>query len=192
MRLRTKSTKQHDILPKHVKDTVFNYANGSKGPRSSSIGQHHFLLCIVLSVIVYTVLALIEKKLPEPVTISNEQNYPDRFVAERARNHLVNLTSMGPRHVGSKENEILAVQLLLDEIKSIFKQAHSSHKVEWDLQRVSGSFSLQFLDGMTNVYRNVQNIVVKIGPVQTSRHSLLINCHFDSVVDSPGNINTFS
>lgn len=125
------------------------------------------------------------------MTISNEHNYPDRFVAERARNHLVNLTSMGPRHVGSKENEVLAVKLLLDEIKIISKQAHSSHKVEWDLQRVSGSFSLQFLDGMTNVYKNVQNIVVKIGPVQTSRHSLLINCHFDSVVDSPGNINTF-
>jgi len=134
---------------------------------------------------------MLEKKLPEPITISNEHNYPDRFVAERARNNLVNLTSMGPRHVGSKENEIVAVQFLLGEIKTIISQAHSSHKVEWDLQRVSGSFSLQFLDGMTNVYRNVQNIVVKIGPVQTAYHSLLINCHFDTVMDSPGNIKSF-
>lgn len=170
-----------------MKDTAFKYENNSKGIRSPA-GPHHFLLCIVISVVVYTVLAILEKSLPEPVTISNEHNHPDRFVAERARNHLVKLTSMGPRPVGSKENEILAVQLLLDEIKTIIKQAESAHKVEWDLQRVSGAFSLQFLDGMTNVYRNVQNIVVKIGPIQTSRHSLLINCHFDSVVDSPGNI----
>jgi hypothetical protein len=168
-----------------VKDAAFKYVNSSKEIRSP-VGPHHFLLCIVISVVVYTVLAILEKSLPEPVTLSNEHNHPDRFVAERARNHLVKLTSMGPRPVGSKENEILAVQLLLDEIKTIIKQADSSHKVEWDLQRVSGAFSLQFLDGMTNVYRNVQNIVVKIGPIQTSRHSLLINCHFDSVVDSPG------
>lgn len=171
-----------------MKDSGFKFENNSKGIRSTPAGPHHFLLCIVISVAFYTVLAILEKSLPEPVTLSNEHNHPDRFVAERARNHLVKLTSMGPRPVGSKENEILAVQLLLEEIKIIIKQADPSHKVEWDLQRVSGAFSLQFLDGMTNVYRNVQNIVVKIGPIKTSRHSLLINCHFDSVVDSPGNI----
>lgn len=142
----------------------------------------------MFSVVIYTILALLEKNLPEPVMMSNEHNHPDRFVAERARNNLINLTSMGPRPVGSKENEILAVQFLLNEIKTIAEHAHSSHKVEFDLQRVSGAFSLNFLDGMTNVYKNVQNIVVKIGPKQASRHSLLINCHFDSVMDSPGNI----
>ncbi|XP_027845862.2 endoplasmic reticulum metallopeptidase 1-like [Aphis gossypii] len=186
LRFRTKSSKQYDILPKHVKDSAFKFENNSKGIRSTPAGPHHFLLCIVISVAFYTVLAILEKSLPEPVTLSNEHNHPDRFVAERARNHLVKLTSMGPRPVGSKENEILAVQLLLDEIKIIIEQADPSHKVEWDLQRVSGAFSLQFLDGMTNVYRNVQNIIVKIGPIKASRHSLLINCHFDSVVDSPG------
>lgn len=174
-----------------MKDTVFSNANNLKKTQSLPLGPHHFLLCIVLSVAVYTILAILEKELPDPVTISNEHNYPDRFVAERAKNNLVNLTSMGSRHVGSHENEILAVKILLDEIKTVTELAHSSHKLEWDLQRVSGSFSLQFLDGMTNVYRNVQNIVVRIGPVQTSRHSLLINCHFDSVMDSPGNFINF-
>lgn len=171
-----------------MKDTVFNK---SKGTRSLSAGPHHFLICIVISVVVYTVLALLEKSLPEPLTISDEHNHPDRFVAERARNHLVNLTSMGPRPVGSRENEILAVQFLSNEIRTIIKHAHSSHKIEWNLQRVSGAFPLKFLDGMTNVYRNVQNIVIKIGPHQNSHHSLLINCHFDSVMDSPGNIYYF-
>lgn len=178
--------KKYDILPKHLKDTVLN---STKTSRLVPAGPYHFLSCIVFSVAFYTVLALIEKNLPEPVTISNEHKYPDRFVAERAKNNLFNLTSMGPRPVGSKENEILAVEFLLNEIKTIIKQTHSTHKIEWDLQRVSGSFSLQFLDGMTNVYKNVQNIVVKIGPIENSHHSLLINCHFDSVVDSPGNKN---
>jgi hypothetical protein len=152
---------------------------------------YHFLICILFLVVIYTLLAIVEKKLPESVTISNEHKYPNRFVAERARNHLVNLTSIGPRPVGSKENELHAVKLIVDEVKIITKNAQSSHFIEWDLQRVSGSFSLQFLDGMTNVYRNVQNVIVKIGPVKTSRHSLLINCHFDSVVDSPGNFKIF-
>ncbi|CAB0034132.1 unnamed protein product [Trichogramma brassicae] len=54
-----------------------------------------------------------------------------------------------------------------------------------DLNR-SGSFSLTFLDGMTHIYKNVQNVVVKIGPFRSSKHSLLLNCHFDSFVESPG------
>lgn len=165
---------------------MLSHVNSSKKLQLSSVGSHHLLLCIAVSVIFYAVLDVIEKKLPEPITISNEHIYPNRFVAERARNNLVNLTSMGPRHVGSKENEIMAIKLLTDEVKTIVSQAHSSHNIEWDLQRVSGAFTLQFLDGMTNVYRNVQNVVVKIGPIKTSHHSLLINCHYDSVMDSPG------
>lgn len=188
LRLRTKSSKRYDILPKYLEDTVLNK---SKATRLLPARPYHFLLCIVFSVVIYTILALIEKNLPEPVTISNEHKYPDRFIAERAKNNLLNLTSMGPRPVGSKENEIIATQFLLNEIKTNIKKTHSIHKVEWDLQRVSGSFPLQFLDGMTNVYKNVQNIVVKIGPIEDSHHSLLINCHFDSVVDSPGNIKLF-
>lgn len=165
---------------------MFNHGKNSKGAQPLSARPHHMLLCIIFSVAVYTVLALLEKNLPVPVTMYDEHKYSNRFVAERARNHLVNLTSMGPRPVGSNANEILAVELLLSEIKTIIKEAQPENKIEWDLQRVSGAFSLQFLDGMTNVYRNVQNIVVKIGPIKTSRHSLLINCHFDSVMDSPG------
>ncbi|XP_025425478.1 endoplasmic reticulum metallopeptidase 1-like isoform X2 [Sipha flava] len=185
LRLRPKTSNQY-ILPKHLKDPTLSCTDHSKGIRSLPAAPYHFLICILFLVVIYTLLAIVEKKLPESVTISNEHKYPNRFVAERARNHLVNLTSIGPRPVGSKENELHAVKLIVDEVKIITKNAQSSHFIEWDLQRVSGSFSLQFLDGMTNVYRNVQNVIVKIGPVKTSRHSLLINCHFDSVVDSPG------
>ncbi|XP_026679415.1 endoplasmic reticulum metallopeptidase 1-like [Diaphorina citri] len=60
------------------------------------------------------------------------------------------------------------------------------HQIRLDTQTVSGAFPLTFLDGMTNVYRNVQNVIVRIGPVVESAHSLLVNCHYDTVPDSPG------
>lgn len=89
---------------------------------------------------------------------------------------------------GSYENEVLAVKVITTEIDNILKGAHPSHVVEVDVQKASGAFNLAFLDGMTNVYQDVQNIVVKVGSKINSPHSLLINCHFDSVLDSPGNI----
>ncbi|KAL3286357.1 hypothetical protein HHI36_000864 [Cryptolaemus montrouzieri] len=39
---------------------------------------------------------------------------------------------------------------------------------------------------MTNVYRDMQNVIVKVGSLIKSPHSLLINCHFDTVMNSPG------
>ncbi|KZC07743.1 Endoplasmic reticulum metallopeptidase 1 [Dufourea novaeangliae] len=39
---------------------------------------------------------------------------------------------------------------------------------------------------MTNVYRNVQNVIVKIGPHRPTHTSVLLNCHFDTFADSPG------
>lgn len=43
---------------------------------------------------------------------------------------------------------------------------------------------------MTNVYRDVQNVVVRlIGEAEQrneSNHTLMLNCHFDSVAGSPG------
>ncbi|KAJ8939089.1 hypothetical protein NQ314_011243 [Rhamnusium bicolor] len=128
----------------------------------------------------------IEKQLPAGFKLEEETKYPDRFIAERAYNILKNLTKIGPRTAGSYQNEVLAVNLLKDEIENIIKNANRNHVIELDIQKASGAFSLEFLDGMTNVYQDVQNVVVKVGSKINSSHSVLINCHFDSVVDSPG------
>ena len=55
-------------------------------------------------------------------------------------------------------------------------------------QVVSGSFKMQSLDGVTSEYANVQNIVARLGPAEPSNHSVLVNCHYDTAIGSPGNV----
>lgn len=150
------------------------------------IPLHHFIIHLFVLAVVYFIIVLLEKRLPTPLQIRDEPINPDRFIAERARNYLMNLTRIGPRPVGSFENEVLTVNFFFKEINSIINSANKVHRITYDLQKVSGSFPLTFLDGMTNIYKDVQNVIVKIGPLEESAHSLLVNCHFDTVVDSPG------
>lgn len=123
---------------------------------------------------------------PKPLMIEDAQKHPHEFIAERAMTRLIKLTNIGPRVAGSYENEVLAADLLKREITKIIQNANPIHTIEMDVQKYSGSFPLRFLDGLTNVYRNVQDIVVRVASHDSSSHSLLINCHFDSFPDSPG------
>lgn len=132
------------------------------------------------------IIIVLERNLPEPITIDQERLYPKRFVAERARNHIVDLTSCGPRVAGSYANENITPLVLITKINKVIETAHENHKVVFNVTRHSGAFPLKFLDGMTNVYRNVQNVVVKVAPHRPTMHSLLLNCHFDTFIESPG------
>ncbi|KAF5305113.1 hypothetical protein FQA39_LY09375 [Lamprigera yunnana] len=130
---------------------------------------------------------LIDRILPSPLEITDEANYPDRFIAARAQAHLKSLTDIGPRVTGTPENEVRAVQFLTNTINKIAVFAHKTHKLELDIQTVSGSFYLDYKpDGAINVYKNVQNVIVKLHASSPSNHSLLVNAHFDSVATSPG------
>ncbi len=95
---------------------------------------------------------------------------------------------------------------LTTETTTVVKQL--SPTLTWSHQVASGSFSLNFLDNYTNVYERVQNIAVKVdltgiaaaGPTagetkQQKRESnfakqeaLLVNCHFDTPLTSPGDL----
>ncbi|KAK4885667.1 hypothetical protein RN001_001938 [Aquatica leii] len=142
------------------------------------------LLGIMIGVLIAVIV--IERQLPPGLKISDQHKYPDRFIAERAYNTLKNLTALGPRVAGSYTNEVLAVNVLKKEIQHIIKNAKDNNVIQLDIQKASGAFQLAFLDGMTNVYKNMQNIVVRIGSRINSPHSLLLNCHFDTVSQSPG------
>lgn len=150
------------------------------------IETQHLLFVLTFFLFVSFIIIVLERNLPDPITIDTERLYPGRFVAERARNHIVNLTSIGPRIAGSYENEILAVKFLTTIINNLIRTAHENHRIVLNITKHSGAFPLKFLDGMTNVYRNVQNVIVKVGPHRPTTYSLLLNCHFDSFLESPG------
>ncbi|KAK5879020.1 hypothetical protein CesoFtcFv8_024371 [Champsocephalus esox] len=109
------------------------------------------------------------------------------FNAVRARQHLEKITSVGPRPVGSHENEVLTVGYLLEQIENIrVETAAGPHKVTVDVQRPTGTFSIDFLGGFTSFYDRVTNIAVRLEPKAGSQHFMLANCHFDTVANSPG------
>ncbi|XP_014236089.1 endoplasmic reticulum metallopeptidase 1-like [Trichogramma pretiosum] len=177
---------RHHLVQKSSEEPYFRSRIVIKPKNESQSGNQHLLFALTFILSVSLTVIVLEKILPEPQLIGSEQLHPGRFIAERARAHVYNLTSLGPRVAGSYENEVLAVQFLTNYINNIIKHAHPNHKITMDVTRHSGSFSLTFLDGMTHIYKNVQNVVVKIGPFRSSKHSLLLNCHFDSFVESPG------
>lgn len=86
---------------------------------------------------------------------------------------------------------MLAVDFLKRELAHIQSHAHPNQKLYASVQRVSGAYWAAFRPhGMTNVYRDVQNVVAKlVGSRERSgiaNETLMLNCHFDSVAGSPG------
>ncbi|XP_076681167.1 endoplasmic reticulum metallopeptidase 1 isoform X2 [Andrena cerasifolii] len=167
-------------------DVLYTDRASSKRKEALPNDTQHLLFLFTFLLVLSVAIIAFEKMLPEPLTVNKEGLYPGRFIAERSHNHLVNLTSIGPRIVGSYENEVLAIKYLTNIISSVVKDANENHKILVNVTKHSGAFPLKFLDGMTNVYRNVQNIVVRISPHRPAQSSLLINCHFDTFADSPG------
>ncbi|XP_077442292.1 endoplasmic reticulum metallopeptidase 1 [Vanacampus margaritifer] len=110
------------------------------------------------------------------------------FNAERARQHLERITSVGPRPVGSYENEVSTVDYLLKQIEKVRVTTEQGPHLQLsvDVQRPTGSFSIDFLGGFTSFYDHVTNVVVRLEPKGGSQHFMLANCHFDTVANSPG------
>jgi len=102
------------------------------------------------------------------------------------REYLNSITAIGPRTVGSPENEVLTVNYLLEQIRAIERESADAHKISVDVQRPTGSFSIDFLGGFTSYYANITNVVVKLEPRSGAEHAVLSNCHFDSVPNTPG------
>jgi hypothetical protein len=122
---------------------------------------------------------------PEVVTTANSRQ--GQFVEERARKHLDDLTQFGSRPVSSIANEKLTVEYLLNEIEAIRLDMETSvHRLEVDTQRVSGTFTIDFLGQFTSYYENVNNIVVRLSPQRGANHSLLVNCHYDTSMNTTG------
>ncbi|XP_062984619.1 endoplasmic reticulum metallopeptidase 1 [Elgaria multicarinata webbii] len=111
---------------------------------------------------------------------------PQEFDARRARAYLENITAIGPRTVGSPENEIFTVNYLLEQIKAIEIESNQAHTISVNIQRPTGTFNIDFLGGFTSYYDNITNVVVKLEPKSGAEHAVLSNCHFDSVSNTVG------
>lgn len=137
------------------------------------------ILCIVLTICLVGTSYYFYRWLPEPVAPTN----PNHFSATRARKHMEDIVSLGVRNVGSQANEILAKNLLIQKIKAIQALASQKVEVELSVQTISGGYYLEFLGGMTHIYHNVSNVIVRVAKRgSSSEHAFLINAHYDSSI----------
>ncbi|KRG04650.1 uncharacterized protein Dmoj_GI26919 [Drosophila mojavensis] len=121
-------------------------------------------------------------RLPTALTIEDVKSH--EFIAERAYKNLYYLSNIGTKMVGSKQNEIDAVQYLLKELNQIKEDSLKDYfDIEIDLSEVSGQF---VYENVNSLYLHVQNIAVKITPKASKSQSyLLVNSHFDSKPETP-------
>lgn len=137
---------------------------------------------VILNLFVY----YMDNRLPDTV----EANLTSGdFVAKRAMTTLVKLSNLGPRPVGSYENEKLAFELFKTEVQDVINDSDNANSVQMLNQKVSGSFLLN-MKGWKYLlsYEDLQNVVVRVDPKRpgSANDAVLLNCHYDSVPAGPG------
>ncbi|KAK7484073.1 hypothetical protein BaRGS_00024685 [Batillaria attramentaria] len=147
------------------------------------------IVCLFLMLLYGAIWLLIHWRISQfPTPLDPKDAKPSDFVEKRARTHLDKLTQLGPRVAGSASN-FAAEKYILGEIGKVKAACNPTHTFEVDVQTVSGTFVMDFealgIGKYASVYENQKNILVKLGP-SGSNDSVLINCHYDTVIDSPG------
>lgn len=124
--------------------------------------------------------------LPTGLTVNDLPTHANSFIAERAWHDLNILTNFGNRPTGVYANEVQAIDFFKRELSYIQNAANKNQRIYVDIQKVSGAYYIPFaVQAMTNVYRSVQNVIVRLegsgGDSMQKNHTLMLNCHFDSV-----------
>ena len=84
------------------------------------------------------------------------------FSTPRAYYHLHALANAGIRETGTLACESSALAYLTSAIEIIRFHSHPAWVIEVDLQRVTGSFGLNFIGGFTSEYQAVANLLVRV------------------------------
>ena len=164
------------------------YQLDEEAKKKTHVPTYSVVFVILFHVLIYVLFRGLNGRFPPPLTAREIEANPAMFAEEHARRHLHYLTSLGHRPTGSEANEIHAVRYIVDEIEKIRDATKPSHSVSIDVQEVSGTFDLGFLNHFTQYYENVKNILVRFEPARASADTkyILVNCHFDTVCQSPG------
>ncbi|KAF7287971.1 hypothetical protein GWI33_000031 [Rhynchophorus ferrugineus] len=141
------------------------------------------LLVIVLLTGLFGVVIYLDSLLPSAIVQENKDYTV--FNAQRASKDVLYLTQLGPRIVGSHENEQITYYYLMNRINDIIYTRNKNQNIEIDVQEVSGAYSFKRSEGFINTYYSVKNIIVKFHGIN-STNSVLVNSHFDSAPTSPG------
>jgi hypothetical protein len=180
-----------------IVNTAYNKPNADRDNRDNDSDHGKNNPSLLSSFLVYILILLI---LIENLTSAILPSHPTvdlDFDVNKARNNLIELTSIGSKIIGSDENEIIAPNILLWQLHDIKRAAHPDYiNIEIELQHVSGQFYESFLGGINNVYSELTNVVVRVSWPQalpktgqsdvSKQRALLINAHFDSAPGSPG------
>uniref|UniRef100_A0A0K0EA81 FXNA-like protease n=1 Tax=Strongyloides stercoralis TaxID=6248 RepID=A0A0K0EA81_STRER len=163
-----------------------NKKNNEKSSKEKEtyIDYSIWLFTIIIIVVCYIIVVYFDRLMP-PIRKADDFN---NFSEERARLFLDKIVSFGPRPSGSDACEIDAFNLINNKIIEIQKIANDKNlnKVDIDIQRPSGCFDLKFLSSFTLCYHKVTNIIARIGPKNSNKKALLLNCHYDTIPDAYG------
>ncbi|OZC06703.1 hypothetical protein X798_06313 [Onchocerca flexuosa] len=152
--------------------------------KSQYLGFRHWLLILLIISAIYAFVVYQDNRMPKVKPTGQF----DEFSEERARLLLNSLTGLGPRTSGSENCQVHAFKLINDRLKNAKAEvdARGVNRLEIDVQRPSGCFDLGFLSKFTLCYHKITNIIARIGPKIPSKHSILLNCHFDTFPCAPG------
>ncbi|KAI6228158.1 Peptidase [Aphelenchoides besseyi] len=144
----------------------------------------HWLFIILGVALIYGLVVMQDRRMPAVVPATENRVFSE----ERARSFLNKLTALGPRSSGSVALELDAFKLVTDEIARINGEFNRTgvNRLELDVQRPTGCFNLKFLTPFTLCYHQITNILVRVGPKTPSPHAVLLNCHLDTLPDTPG------
>ena len=137
------------------------------------------LLYLIFLVLIAAIALHSYQKLPDiPATPA-----PNEFITANARRHLNDVTSLGIRHVGSMANEVHAKNMIVQKVEEIRAAASDEVEIETSVQTASGHYHLDFLGGLTHLYENVSNVIVRFKQRGSNpSHAFMINAHYDSAL----------
>lgn len=150
------------------------------------------VVIIIIALLLYNIGTLPYYHLPKALTKNNEiqnSNEQLKFIGEYAYENLHEFVKIGPKIVGSPHNEQITIKYLIDRIILIQNELKNNnenyqYEIDIDVQVATGNYIIW---NMINMYQGIQNVVVKLSPVnKTNDLAILVNSHFDSVPGSPG------